>query len=105
MRKVAGRPAPQYLVYVGGGITAERADFGRLIAKVPARRAGAALERLLDFYIQRGGTGHRFWADIAADELKAVIGDLATLHDEDAIEADFVDLGETAAFEVSNGDG
>ncbi len=105
MRKVAGRPAPQYLVYVGGGITADRADFGRLIAKVPARRAGAALERLLDFYTEHGGTGHTFWTDIATDELKGVIGDLATLRDEDAIEADFVDLGETSAFEVSNSEG
>jgi hypothetical protein len=60
---------------------------------------------LLDFYVQRGGTGHAFWADIAPDELKAVIGELATLRDEDAIEADFVDLGETAAFEVSNSEG
>ncbi|HEX8111596.1 MAG TPA: hypothetical protein VF516_27890, partial [Kofleriaceae bacterium] len=39
MRKVTGRPAPQYLVYVGGGIRADGADFGRLLGKVPARRA------------------------------------------------------------------
>ena len=62
MRKLAGKPAPQYLVYVGGGIAADRADFGRLIGKVPARRGGATLERLLDFYNAAGATSHAFWA-------------------------------------------
>jgi sulfite reductase beta subunit-like hemoprotein len=44
MRKLAGKAAPQYLVYVGGGISADKADFGRLIGKVPARRAAATVE-------------------------------------------------------------
>src|SRR5690606_22142284 len=60
MRKLAGRPAPLYLVYVGGGLRADGSDFGRLLGKVPARRAAAALERLLDFYIARGGNDHGF---------------------------------------------
>ncbi|HET9992748.1 MAG TPA: hypothetical protein VFQ65_29640, partial [Kofleriaceae bacterium] len=64
MRKVAGKPAPQYLVYVGGGIAADRAEFGRLIGKVPARRGAATLERLLDFYNAAGATSHAFWATV-----------------------------------------
>jgi sulfite reductase (NADPH) hemoprotein beta-component len=105
MRKLSGRPAPQYLVYVGGGIGPDRADFGRLIGKVPARRAGAALEHLLDFYASRGGTSHAFWAGVPLDELKALITDIGELSDIDAIEADFIDLGETSAFEVVQGEG
>jgi len=105
MRKIAGRPAPQYLVYVGGGIRAERADFGRLLGKVPARRAAATLERLLDFYISRGGTSHAFWAAVPIDELRAQIADLGELSEADAIEDDFIDLGETRAFEVIDGEG
>ena len=105
MRKIGGRPAPQYLVYVGGGIGADRAEFGRLIGKVPTRRAAATLERLLDFYISEGGTGHAFWTAVPADRLKALIADLTELRDEDAIEADFIDLGETRAFEVQTAEG
>ena len=105
MRKVAGKPAPQYLIYVGGGIGAERAEFGRLVGKVPARRAGLALERLLDFYASRGGASPRFWHDANLDDVRAAIADLSDLSDSDAIADDFVDLGETAAFEVVQGEG
>ena len=105
MRKLAGRPAPQYLVYVGGGIRANGADFGRLVTKVPARRAAATLERLLDFYIREGATSHAFWASVPLETLRGVIGDLTELREQDAVEADFVDLGETTAFEVVNAEG
>ena len=105
MRKLAGRPAPQYLVYVGGGLRADGADFGRLVTKVPARRAAATLERLLDFYIREGATSHAFWASVPMETLRGVIGELTELREEDAIEADFIDLGETAAFEVVSGEG
>jgi sulfite reductase beta subunit-like hemoprotein len=105
MRKVAGRPAPQYLVYVGGGIRADRADFGRLIGKVPARRAAATAERLLDFYIREGATSHAFWAGVPIETLRALIADLSELRDADAVEADFIDLGEATAFELVDGEG
>lgn len=105
MRKLAGRPAPQYLVYVGGGIRADGADFGRLISKVPARRAAAALERLLDFYIAAGATSHAFWATVSIETLRSLIVDLTELREADAIEADFIDLGDTTAFEVVTQEG
>ncbi|MEO8550888.1 MAG: hypothetical protein ABI678_12970 [Kofleriaceae bacterium] len=105
MRKVAGKPAPQYLVYVGGGISADRADFGRLIGKVPARRGGATLERLLDFYNAAGATGHAFWASVTTDVLKQLIADLTVLDDADATPEDFIDLGQAVAFEVQSGEG
>lgn len=106
MRKVAGRPAPQYLVYVGGGIAPDRADFGRLIGKVPARRAALALERLLDLYAsEAGANGHAFWATVPIERLRATLGDLSELADGDASDADFIDLGDTRAFEVHSGEG
>jgi sulfite reductase beta subunit-like hemoprotein len=105
MRKLSSRAAPLYLVYVGGGIGADRASFGRLVGKVPARRAAATLERLLEFYIARGGTSHAFWADVPIDELRALIADLSVIDDTSATEDDFVDLGESRAFEVSSGEG
>jgi sulfite reductase (NADPH) hemoprotein beta-component len=105
MRKVRGRPAPQYLVYVGGGIRADGADFGRLLGKVPARRAAATLERLLDFYIAGGAPGHKFWAGVPIEQLRALIADLGELSEADAVEDDFIDLGETRAFEIVDGEG
>jgi sulfite reductase beta subunit-like hemoprotein len=105
MRKLAGRPAPQYLVYVGGGIRADGADFGKLIGKVPARRGAATVERLLDFYIREGGTGPAFWHGVPVDQLRALIQDLSELADADAREEDFIDLGEARAFEVVSGEG
>jgi sulfite reductase (NADPH) hemoprotein beta-component len=105
MRKLAGRPAPQYLVYVGGGIRADGADFGRLLGKVPARRAAATLERLLDFYIRSGGQSHAFWTTVPLEQLRALIADLGELAEADAVADDFIDLGEARAFEVIDGEG
>ncbi len=105
MRKVAGKPAPQYLVYVGGGIASDRADFGRLIGKVPARRGAATLERLLDYYVANNGTGPAFWTSAPADALKSLISDLTVLSDDAARPEDFIDLGQAAAFEVQTSEG
>jgi len=109
MRKVAGKPAPQYLVYVGGGVAADRARFGRLVGKVPARRAAAALEVLLDVYVARtralGVTGPAAWEGASLDELRAALGPLTELPDHEAREDDFVDLGTSTPFEVATGDG
>jgi sulfite reductase beta subunit-like hemoprotein len=99
MRKLDGRPAPQYLVYVGGAITGDHAEFGRLLGKVPARRAAATLERLLEHYLERGGDGPTWWARQSLEQLRALIADLATISDAEARPDDFVDLGETLAFD------
>jgi sulfite reductase (NADPH) hemoprotein beta-component len=105
MRKLAGRPAPQYLVYIGGGLRGDGADFGRLVGKVPARRVAATLERLLDFYLAGGGTSHAFWTGISLDVLRALIADLADLPEADAHADDFIDIGAHEAFEVQSGEG
>ena len=105
MRKLAGKPAPQYLVYAGGGVTAQRAEFGRLLGKVPARRAGRTLERLLDFYVAEGGTGPAFFASVPLDKLRGLIADLEKLPEAEATEEDFIDIGETSAFVVQTGEG
>ena len=86
-------------------MSADRADFGRLVGKVPARRVGAALERLLDFYVARGGTSHAFWADVPLAELRALLADIAAIDDATATEDDFIDHGEAQPFEVIAGEG
>jgi sulfite reductase (NADPH) hemoprotein beta-component len=57
---VDGRAIPQ--LHSGrGGIDAERTTFGRLAAKVPARRAPQTLERLVRLYAAEKEVTKRRW--------------------------------------------
>jgi sulfite reductase (ferredoxin) len=106
MRKVAGRAVPQYLVYLGGGIRKDGADFGRLVAKVPARRAPIALTRLLELYVAEGnGRGAAFWKELTNDRVKTLFGDLTELNESNVTDEDFIDLGQTTTFEVISQEG
>jgi sulfite reductase (NADPH) hemoprotein beta-component len=101
LRKLAGRAVPQYFVFVGGGGPAEATAFGRLAAKVPARRAAAALERLARFFAdhrQNGETASSFFRRIDPAQVKALLADLESLTLDTASAEDFVDLGDTHTF-------
>jgi sulfite reductase beta subunit-like hemoprotein len=103
MRKVDGKPVPQYLLHLGGGVSAEKARFGKLSAKIPARRVAEALDRLIDLYAAKKQDGERaedFFARVEAPAVKAALGDIVDLSTANATEDDFIDLGETKAFEV-----
>jgi sulfite reductase (NADPH) hemoprotein beta-component len=109
IRKLGGRAVPQYFVLVGGGPTADGVTFGRLAAKIPARRAPAALERLIGLYQQerqQGESPTAFFQRVGLPEVKAAIADLEPLTEETAVPEDFIDLGETTAFspEVMDGE-
>lgn len=109
MRKLSGRPVPQYFVFVGGGIDADGAHFGRLVAKVPARRAPKVVERLIALYEREhieGETITRFLQRASVPSIKAVLAELEALDESDAKPEDFVDLSETTAFrpEASEGE-
>jgi len=94
VRKVNGRAVPQYHLYLGGGFGSETASFGRLAAKIPARKVTEAVQRLADY--QAAGN------DLATAP-RALIADLEELPE--ATEQDFVDLGETQSFEVHTSEG
>jgi len=101
LRKIEGRPAPQYFVMVGGGVTNEGATFGRLVAKIPARRGPQAVERLAELYArERQGeeTAQAYFNRIEVSKVKAVLADLEPLAPEDARPEDFIDLAEDHAF-------
>ena len=83
----------------------DRAEFGRLVTKVPARKAGLALERLIEFYVANGGTSHAFWAAQPIDTLRELLADVSELADGDASDQDFIDIGADRAFEVVSGEG
>jgi sulfite reductase (NADPH) hemoprotein beta-component len=50
IRKLGARAVPQYFVMAGGGADPEGAAFGRIVAKVPARRCPEAVDRLVALY-------------------------------------------------------
>jgi sulfite reductase (NADPH) hemoprotein beta-component len=109
IRKIAGRAVPQYFVMVGGGSTADGATFGRVAAKIPARRAPAAIERLIDLYRaerQQSESPTAFFQRADFARVKSVLADLEPLAPEDAVPDDFIDLGESSEFvpEVMEGE-
>jgi sulfite reductase beta subunit-like hemoprotein len=94
VRKVNGRPVPQYHLYLGGGFGKESASFGRLAAKIPARKVTEAVNRLADFKAKGG--------DLAKAPVE-LFADLEELPN--ASEEDFIDLGESKTFEVQISEG
>jgi len=109
VRRVGSRAVPQYFVMVGGGAHDRGAAFGRLAAKIPARRIPQVVERLIDLYAKDrlpGETATEFFGRIELDVVKARLADLETLRPGDAVPTDFIDLAEAAEFapEVMDGE-
>jgi len=99
-RKVGGRSVPQYFVLVGGGAGEDGARFGKLAAKVPARRIPEAVERLVALYLAGRAEGEAaadFFAR-AHERAKAVLAPLEELRIEDARAEDFVEPGRDEVF-------
>jgi sulfite reductase beta subunit-like hemoprotein len=103
MRKIDGKPVPQYFVFVGGGFAEDGPKFGRIAGKVPARKVPQALERLVEMYAaekQPGETPLSFFSRVEPAKVTAKIKDLTELDAAAATAEDFIDLGENKAFEV-----
>lgn len=107
-RKVGGRAVPQYFVLLGGGLGAEGARFGRLAAKIPARRVPAALERLVALYrAERAGgeAAREFFARVEVARVKRALADLSELAPEALAPEDLIDLGDAAEFRPETAEG
>ncbi len=109
VRRVGSKAVPQYFVMLGGGATDGGAVFGRLAAKIPARRIPEAVDRLIGLYArekQVSESATAFFARIGIEQVKPLLADLERLEANDAVPADFIDLGEAAEFapEVMEGE-
>jgi sulfite reductase beta subunit-like hemoprotein len=109
VRRVGDRALPQYFVMIGGGVTEEGASFGRLAAKIPARRIPTAVERLIGLYVDERAANESasaFFTRLDLARAKALLADLESLTAEDATPTDFVDLGDADEFnpEVLDGE-
>ena len=108
LRKIDGKAVPQYFIQIGGGIDAERTTFGRLAAKVPARRAPQALDRLVRLYAaekEDGESALAFFRRVDVTRVKTLLADLETLTTATAVADDYIDLAETTAFRPETTDG
>jgi sulfite reductase (NADPH) hemoprotein beta-component len=108
LRKVGASPVPQYFLMLGGGITGESARFGRLMAKIPARRCTTAVERLIGLFAKErraDETAEDFFQRVEAATVKALLADLEVLTPETASPDDFIDLAETEQFNPETTEG
>jgi sulfite reductase beta subunit-like hemoprotein len=108
VRKLGSRVVPQYFVLVGGGVVDGGATFGRVVAKIPARRSPEAVERLVRLYAAErrdGEDGVAFFQRVGPERVRALLADLERLTLEEAVPADFIDLGEEAEFKPEVLDG
>ncbi|HEV8232696.1 MAG TPA: nitrite/sulfite reductase [Thermoanaerobaculia bacterium] len=107
-RRVGDRVVPQYLVMVGGAVDDQGAQFGRVAARIPARRTREALDRLIALYQgerSSGETATAFFRRAELDSVHQVLADLEKISPADALPTDYVDLGEDADYKVETKEG
>lgn len=103
VRRFGKTVIPQYHLFLGGGVNAEGATFGRLAARIPARRVPAALERLIELYAAEhvGDEGpERFFAHLPLTRAATLLADLEDMGPADVSAEDLIDLGEEKAYAV-----
>src|SRR5258705_4199672 len=78
VRRLGSRAVPQYFVMVGGGALDRGAAFGRVAAKIPARRIPETVERLIDLYARThdaGETAAAYFGRVELDVVKSTLAD------------------------------
>jgi sulfite reductase (ferredoxin) len=108
MRRVGGQAVPEYQLHLGGGIAEAGATFGRQVVKVPARRVGDTVVRLLELYQQEKMDGEKpldFFRRVDAKVVKAAVADLSAFDEKTARPEDYLDNGDETKFVVAIGQG
>src|SRR5262249_48944357 len=88
-------------VMLGGGVDGDEASFGRVVAKIPARRCTTALERLLKLCAaerQPHESSRQFFRRVDATKVKLLLADLERFTADTAMPDDYIDLAETTQF-------
>ena len=101
LRRMGDSVLPIYQLLVGGDIDEKGAAFGRRSVKLPARRVGNALERLLVWYKETRAAGEdarAFFRRADLKEIETLLADLCEITLETARPADFIDIGDDIAF-------
>jgi sulfite reductase beta subunit-like hemoprotein len=108
VRRWNNKLVPQYHLTIGGGIDARGASFGRLVAKVPARRIPEAVDRLIAHCEQRRAPDEEpraFFQRLDLQEARRLLADLTELTEANTQPEDFIDPGSSVEFNVVELDG
>ncbi|OFW16186.1 MAG: nitrite reductase [Acidobacteria bacterium RIFCSPLOWO2_12_FULL_67_14] len=110
VRKLAGKAVPQYFVLVGGGVSRDRAHFGKVVSKIPVHRLTDAVDRLVALYREQRDSEQEplgaFFRRLDPAAVTEALRDLADLSPDRTTADDFIDLGESQVFapEVMDGE-
>lgn len=112
-RTVAGQVAPHYILFVGGRpgghrAPADESGYGVNIARVPALKVGAVIERLATTYLERGRANESFadWSRrTGRGELQALVADLLHVPTPSEDPSYYREVGAASPFEVVRGTG
>ena len=107
-RRLGDRVIPQYLVMVGGAVDDRGARFGKVAARIPARRMTHAIDRLVDLYrAERSDleTATAFFGRVDVARVRELLLDLEGITESNAQPMDFVDLGEDAEYRMETKEG
>ena len=107
-RRLGDRVIPQYLVMVGGAVDDRGARFGKVAARIPARRMTDAIDRLVDLYrAERSDleTATAFFGRVDVARVRELLLDLEGITESNAQPMDFVDLGEDAEYRMETKEG
>jgi sulfite reductase (NADPH) hemoprotein beta-component len=121
LRKIGDRALPVYHLSIGGSIEESAiangvqsapalpaARFGRLIGKLPVRRGAAAVNRLLGLWQRERQDGEPlrlFLARVPLETVRSELADLLHITEQTATAEDYIDLGQSAPFVVSDAEG
>lgn len=118
LRKVGERALPAYLLMIGGGVSepvaadgsagVPVARAGRLVGRLPARRGAAAVDRLLGLWQRERSDAEplsAYLARVPLDRVRSELADLFAISEETATAEDFIDLGQSAPFAVTDAEG
>lgn len=101
VRRLGGKAVPQYFVLIGGEVGETGASFGRLVAKVPARRISEVVERLLVLYRDRrvdSESAAVFFQRLSLEDAKQALSGLEYLSKDETDPQYFTDLGQKTEF-------
>jgi sulfite reductase (NADPH) hemoprotein beta-component len=108
IRRLGSKVLPQYFVMIGGAVGENGARFGKIAAKIPARRLPQAVERLIRLYMAERAEGESatdFFGRVKLDLAKSALADLEKLELADAAPEDYIDLGEEFEFRPETQEG
>ncbi len=108
VRKIKGRMAPHYIMFVGGGLHTGSHEYGEVVMKIPARRVSEAVMRIIKLFLSERNDEENFLSyvkRIKPKGFKVKLQDLAYIPSYEEAPEWYMDIGEDTEFAVKTGPG